>query len=132
MNNLRDKYQVVIGLEVHAQLSTNTLVQSWPGSLALGIWANFWGPGALRFHSGCSSLGKSSLRPWAVRPPLAGAVGIKIEVHVRKREVSDGARRNILGKLKYDQLALTLASVFWILLFCLWASKIRVVCVGPL
>ena len=24
MSNLRDKYQVVIGLEVHAQLSTNT------------------------------------------------------------------------------------------------------------
>lgn len=85
MSNLRDKYQVVIGLEVHAQLSTNTKAYC-NDSTVYGSSPNS--------QTSPVSLGHPGTLPRSNAKVIEYAVKIGIACHSEIREWNEYARKN--------------------------------------
>lgn len=85
MNNLRDKYQVVIGLEVHAQLSTNTKAYC-NDSTVYGSPSNT--------QTSPVSLGHPGTLPRSNKKVIEYAIKMGIACHSEIREWNEYARKN--------------------------------------
>ena len=85
MNNLRDKYQVVIGLEVHAQLSTNTKAYC-NDSTVYGSPSNT--------QTSPISLGHPGTLPRSNKKVIEYAIKMGIACHSEIREWNEYARKN--------------------------------------
>lgn len=85
MNNLRDKYQVVIGLEVHAQLSTNTKAYC-NDSTVYGSPSNT--------QTSPVSLGHPGTLPRSNKKVVEYAIKMGIACHSEIREWNEYARKN--------------------------------------
>ena len=85
MSNLRDKYQVVIGLEVHAQLSTNTKAYC-SDSTVYGSSPNT--------QTSPISLGHPGTLPRSNEKVIEYAVKMGIACHSKIREWNEYARKN--------------------------------------